>query len=165
MRRVPMVIAAGVTTAIIVLGVNALAPVGAQEKPDGQAQATLVERFADCMRDRGVAIPEVQGAALDRWLDTAHLPIAEARACKTALAPAADPKDGAADARKLATCLRDQGLDAPTEPMQLKQWIGRQDKAAVADAFEACGFGGPEASCGAPKGDDEAIAASKEGDQ
>jgi hypothetical protein len=157
MRRVPMVIAAGVTTAIIVLGVNALAPVGAQEKPDAQAQSALLDRFADCMRDRGVAIPALQDAELDRWLDTARLPIAEARACKTAVAPVGERKDGSADARKLATCLRAQGLDAPTDPMQLKRWIGRQDKAAVADAFEACGFGGPEPSCGAAKDDGKKI--------
>ena len=101
MRRVPMIIAASVTTAIIVLGVNALAPVGAQEKPGPPAGSDLVDRFADCMRDRGVAIPALQGAELDRWLDKARLPIADARACKTALAGVAERQEATADARKL----------------------------------------------------------------
>ena len=119
MRRVPMVIAAGVTTAIIVLGVNALAPAGAEENPGRQAGSALVDRFADCMRDRGVAIPALRGAALDRWLDTAHLPIAEARACKTALADVADQAKN--DAEKLTTA------DV------------RKLKAAAAEKLAACG--------------------------
>jgi hypothetical protein len=96
-----MVIAAGVTTAIIVLGVNALAPAGADESSRDPAGSELVDRFADCMRDRGVAIPELRGAALDAWLDDARLPIADARACKTALADVAEKAGAAADARKL----------------------------------------------------------------
>jgi hypothetical protein len=146
MRRVPMFVAAGVTTAIIVLGINALAPVSAQES----ARTDLATRFADCMRDRGVAVPARQGAALDRWLKSADLPIDDARACKTALAGVAE-KDTPADAVKLATCLRAQGFDVPAGPDRLKAWIARQDKAAIARAMEDCGAAGPEPSCGESK--------------
>jgi hypothetical protein len=144
-----MVIAAGVTTAIIVLGINALAPVSAQES--GRTRSDLATRFADCMRDRGVAIPARHGAALDRWLRSADLPIADARACKTALADVAARQDSKADARKLVTCLRAQGLDPPSDPMQLKPWIGRQDTAAIQDALEACGVSESKPSCAGEK--------------
>jgi hypothetical protein len=102
MRRVSMLVAAGVTTAIIVLGLNALAPVGAQES-GRQARSDLATKFADCLRDRGVAVPQLRGAALDRWFKSADLPIDTARACKTALAGVVE-KVTSADARKLAAC-------------------------------------------------------------
>jgi hypothetical protein len=156
MRRSPMVVAAGVITAIIVLGINALAPVGAQE-PGRQARSDLATKFSDCLRDHGVAVPELRGAALDRWFKSADLPIATARACKTALAGDVE-KDTPADAVKLATCLRAQGLNAPTDPVRLKAWIARQDKAAIEQALEDCGVRAPKPSCGPTTADAEKIA-------
>jgi hypothetical protein len=164
MRRIPMFVAAGVTTAIIVLGVNALAPVAAKENGSRQARSELADRFADCLRDHGVAVPELRGAALDRWFKSADIPIDTARACKTALAGEAE-KATSAGARELVACLRSKGLDPPTDPVQLKAWIARQDKAAIRDALEDCGVGGTEPSCGAPKADAEKLAPGKDVDQ
>jgi hypothetical protein len=148
MRRVPMFVAAGVTTAIIVLGINALAPVRAQES-GRHARSDLATKFSDCLRDHGVAVPQLRGTALDRWFKSADVSIETARACKTALAGEVE-KGTSADTRKLTACLRTKGLAAPSDPVKLKEWIGRQDRATIDRALEDCGPA-PEPPCGAPK--------------
>lgn len=101
MRRVPMFLAAAVSSALIALAVLTLDSVGAQGSEPPAASTDLATRFTTCMRDRGIDMPVLDTRGLDRWVKTHRLPDADARACKTALADVADKAAGA-DARKKA---------------------------------------------------------------
>ena len=152
MRRFSMVLATAVATAMITVAVVAIDSVGA-ETPGAQAQETIVARFADCMRDRGMAVPALRGAALERWLKRADLPEADARACKTALADVVDKAGSVhagADAAKLAGCLRAHGLEVPDDPFDLKRWIAEHRGRATEQALKECGLA-PAPSCGEAK--------------
>src|SRR5262245_24208669 len=144
MGRVRMALAAAVASALAVAAVAALDAVGADKVAAADDPAAA---FADCMRDHGAAIPNLGGVALERWLKTHPLPDATARTCKVAIAPPIDKRVAAADARRLAACLRARGLNPPTEPIALKQWIGAHRGAAVDHALEDCGVG-PAPACG-----------------
>jgi hypothetical protein len=151
MGRLTMVLAAAVATAMLVIAVSTLDAVGAD--PPKKAAADLTGQFASCLRDRGVAVPSLNGQALDRWLRTHRVPDAEARACKLAVAPPEPEVREApsADATKLSECLRAQGFDAPTDPLALKQWIGGQRGPAALRAIKRCGVDAAPAPCGAAK--------------
>lgn len=160
MRRLSMVLAAAVASALIIVAVAALDAVGADKSP-APGKDDLAGRFAQCLRDRGAAVPALSGVQLERWLKTHEPPLATARACKTALAGIAAPdvrSSGNADAKKIATCLRAHGLTPPTAPDDLKRWIlGHRDDAAVSRALEECGMG-PPPSCGDKEGQGSAAA-------
>ena len=160
MNRFSMVLAASVATAMLVIAIATLDAVGAG-KPT--ADNVLQQRFADCMRSHHVAIPELSGEALDRWFDSHAAAGETVRACKMAVAPgpevakvAPGPEAGEVrkadrvDAGKLAACIRGQGFDVPSDPYELKRWIGAQRTAAARRAMEHCGFA-KEPSCGDAK--------------
>ena len=138
MSRFTMVLAAAVATAMLVIGVSALDAVGA-DPPAKASDNELTARLADCLRDRGAAIPALSGAELDNWLRTHRLPDADIRACKMAVAPpeAAEPSAGV---KQLHDCLTAQGYDVPTDPVALKQWIGTQSTRAALGALKQCGL-------------------------
>jgi hypothetical protein len=164
MRRFTMVLAAAVATAMLVIAVSALAAVGAA--PPAKSADDLTARLADCLRDRGVAVPALTGDALDRWLQSHRIPDAEGRACKEAVAPPETREAPSMGVKQLSDCLRAQGLDVPTDPVALKQWIGRQRGAAAQGAIAKCGVAlKPEPApkpCGAAP--DDGKAARHEGD-
>jgi hypothetical protein len=146
MGRLRMTLAAAVITGMVVVAVAALDAVGADKV---NANDGLAMQFATCLRDRGVAVPNLGVAELDRWFATHRLPEATARACKTAVAPPYKARAATADAEKLAACLRAHGLQPPTDPVALKEWIGaHHGETAVARALEQCGFGPPPPACG-----------------
>jgi hypothetical protein len=142
MSRFTMVLAAAVTTAMLVIAASALDAVGADPPAKASADDNLTSKLADCLRDRGVAVPPLEGAALDRWLQTHRLPEADARACKTALGPrGTEVRDAPpASVKQLSTCLRAQGLDVPTDPAALKDWLGNQRSRTALDAMKKCGL-------------------------
>jgi hypothetical protein len=157
MRRLTMVLAAAVATAMLVIAVSALDAVGAD--PPATAPDDLTAKLADCLRDRGVAVPALTGDALDHWLQTHRIPDAEGRACKMAVAPPEMREAPSAGVKQLRECLRAQGFDVPTDPVALKQWIGSQRGTAAQNAIAKCGVGiKPEPApkpCGAaPKEED-----------
>ena len=141
MGRFTMVLAAAVATAMLVIAVSTLDAVGADPPAKASnAPDDLVVRLADCLRSRGVAVPALGATALDRWLQTHSVPDAEGRACKRAVAPRVEMREApSADAAKLSQCLRAKGLDAPSDPMALKQWIGAQHATAALRAIKECG--------------------------
>ena len=157
MNRFSMVLAASVATAMLVIAIATLDAVGAG-KPT--ADSDLQQRFADCMRSHHVAIPELSGEALDRWFDSHAAAGETVRACKMAVAPGPEVakapdagevrKADRVDAEKLAACIRGQGFDVPSDPYELKRWIGAQRTAAARRAMEHCGFA-KEPSCGDAK--------------
>ena len=147
MRRLSMVTAAAVASALLVVAVAALDAVGA-DGVSAQPKDDLVVRVAQCLRDRGVAVPALSGETLMRWLDTHRPPEAIARACKEAVAPPGPKltvvRKPADDVKKLTACLRAHGLDAPSAPDELKRWmLAHEDEAVLKD----CGMG-PPPSCG-----------------
>jgi hypothetical protein len=153
MGRFTMVLAAAVATAMLVIAVSTLNAVGAD--PPTKASNDLTSRLADCLRGRGVAVPALSGPALDRWLPTHHLPDADVRACKMAVAPrpATIREAPSVSVKKLTECLHAQGFDVPSDPLALKQWIGAQRSPAVLRALKQCDVAPvPDpAPCGKPK--------------
>ncbi len=159
MSRFTMVLAAAVATAMLVIGVSALEAVGADPPAKASAADELTGKLADCLRGRGVAIPALEGAALDRWLQTHRLADADVRACKMAVAPRGTEVREARSqgVKELSSCLRAQGFDVPTDPVALKEWIGHQRSRTALDALKQCGLvmkpdpgpDGQPAPCGA----------------
>ncbi|HEX5621325.1 MAG TPA: hypothetical protein VFX51_23065 [Solirubrobacteraceae bacterium] len=142
MTRFTMVLAAAVATAMLVIATSALDAVGADPPAKASAEDTLIGKLADCLRGRGVAVPALDGAALDRWLQTHRLPDADGRACKTALAPrGTEVREAPSESvKELSACLRAQGLDVPTDPVALKDWLGHQRGRTTLDAMKTCGL-------------------------
>lgn len=142
MSRFTMVLAAAVATAMLVIAASALDAVGADPPAKASAEDELTGKLADCLRDRGVAVPALDGAALDRWLQTHRLADSDVRACKMAVAPRETEARGAASkgVKELSSCLRAQGLDVPTDPVALKEWIGHQRSRRALGAMKECGL-------------------------
>ena len=149
MRGIRMSVAAAVATGLVVLAVAALDAVGADK---GNAKESGVAQLVQCLRDRGVAVPSLSGAALERWFPR-NVPDADGRACKAAVAASMGPPEKRAAAAvsvdKIVACLRAKGFDPPTDPVALKRWIGGH-----ADAAKACAVG-PEPDCGAAKEEEQ----------
>jgi hypothetical protein len=154
MSRFSMVLAAALATAMIVIAITTLDAVGADKRT---AQSDLTARLANCLRDRGVAVPEVSSPAVERWLDRHDVPEPIARDCKMQLAGAPGQvrapdevrEADKADAEKLAACLKARGFDAPSDPVQLKRWIITHHQEAI---LKECGMGpAPGPACGETK--------------
>jgi hypothetical protein len=103
----------------------------------------------DCLRDHGVSVPALTGTALDQWL-RAHVPESTGRTCKQVAVQSGEvPAAKSPDVDKMVSCLRAGGFDPPTDPIELKRWIGeRDDQPAVMRALKECGMG-PAPACGA----------------
>jgi hypothetical protein len=142
MSRFTMVLAAAVATAMLVVAASALDAVGADPPAKASTEAELTSKLADCLRGRGVAVPALEGAALDRWLQTHRIPDAEGRACKEELAPRGTEVREAESksVEELRSCLQAQGLNVPTDPVALKDWIGHQQSRAALGALKTCGL-------------------------
>lgn len=142
MSRFTMVLAAAVATAMLVTAATALDAVGADPPSEASAEGDLTVRLADCLRDRGVAVPALDGAALDRWLQTHQPPDADGRACKMAVAPhGTEVREAPSKSvEELSNCLRAHGLDVPTDPVALKEWIGHQRSRTALSAMRECGL-------------------------
>jgi hypothetical protein len=155
MRDFRMALGAAVASALVVVAVVALDAVGA-DKTKANAKKSEITQLVACLRDRGVDVPALSGAALDRWFARSDVPEADARACKTAIAGSIAPSDaraGKADGvDRIVACLRAKGFDPPTDPIALKRWIGERRGGAVKRALEECSAG-PAPDCG---GKDEA---------
>jgi hypothetical protein len=139
MSRFTMVLAAAVATAMLVIAVSALDAVGA-DAPTKASDNDLTAKLADCLRDRGIAVPAVSGDELDHWLQTHRIPDATGRACKEAVAPPQTRQAPSQGVKQLRDCLTAKGLDVPTDPIALKQWIGHQTSREGLDALKACGL-------------------------
>jgi hypothetical protein len=138
MSRFTMVLAAAVSTALLVIAVSALDAVGADPPAKAADEYDLTGKLADCLRGRGVAVPELERAALDRWLRTHRLADADVRACKMAVAPRGEARSPGV--KELSGCLRAKGFDVPTDPAALKDWLGHQTSRSALAAMKECGL-------------------------
>jgi hypothetical protein len=125
MNRFSLALVAATTAAIAATGVMALSAVGDDQRPNTPTKADR-EKLQACLRAAG----------------------GDERRCKVDRVE----KPGVAPAELLA-CLRDHGLDPPTDPVRLKMWILRTPAAKPCidvpkDAAEVpkradCGAGKP----------------------
>ena len=97
MNRFSLALVAATTAAIAVTGVMALSAVGDDQRPSTPTRADR-EKLQACLRAAG----------------------GDESRCKVGK----DAKPGVAPPELLA-CLRDHGLDPPTDPVELKMWIMR----------------------------------------
>jgi hypothetical protein len=143
-----MMLAAAVSSALVVVAVAALDAVGADKTIAKESEIT---QLVTCMRDRGVDVPNLSGTALDRWFARSDIPEADARACKRKVGESMGPTEVRAaksdGVDKIVACLRAKGFDPPTDPMTLKPWIFEQPGHAAERALEECGKG-PSPDCG-----------------
>jgi hypothetical protein len=108
-------------------------PAGADERgssPDAE--------FVDCMRAHGANISaDLRGAAIKRWVIAHEAEDGVTRAlgeCNGAVEKRATPD-------KLVGCLRDRGLNPPSDLLDLKPWLATQfETEAGRAALRACGM-------------------------
>jgi hypothetical protein len=127
MKRFLTVIAATAVAAAVTI------PAIADSDQGDPADAT----FVSCLRTNGIDIPAgTRGFAIKQWL-VAH----DSPSVNDALKKCApDAKQGdPVEVTRLIACLKDHGLQPPTDPVALKQWLGEQDGDAVRNALKACG--------------------------
>jgi len=103
-------------------------PAGADSGSDPDAT------FVNCMRTNGVDIPaDARGFAIKQWIG-AHESQPSVMDALKKCAPDAKRGGGVA-VDSLVACLKSKGLQPPTDPVALKQWLGSQDASVV----KACG--------------------------
>jgi hypothetical protein len=86
------------------------------------------------MRTNGVDMPaDARGIAIKQWI-AAHDTQPSVAAALKKCAPEAKIGDAQGPAQLIA-CLKGKGLNPPTDPAQLKQWLGSEDPSVV----KACG--------------------------
>jgi hypothetical protein len=178
MSRFTMALVAAATAAVAAIAVVALPAVG-----DDSGGASDVDQFAACLRAHGLAGAPSDPMALKPWIlrkqasDPAAVKAAF-DACKAQISDKPAVTAPGPDVKDMIDCVRKHGFaDAPTDPIEFKQWVGRQD-AANPDHLDAAlrdcklaldpgpkpGAGKPPADCGAPAPDKPAAPAEKPDD-
>jgi hypothetical protein len=119
--------------------------------------------FATCLRSLGIPIPpDLEGVAIKEWVG-AHQDTPGLEAAFQACDP--NPPQGKPDAgapEELLACLRNKGLEPPTDMDKLKPWILQQSETADGKAaLGSCGFDGPDAEKKQPAEDGGACGAAK----
>jgi hypothetical protein len=102
------ILAAAVATGLIVLAVAALDAVGADK---GNAAGNETTQLVNCLRDRGVPVPNITGDELDRWFPR-NVPDADGRACKEQVAASMPPADRSAAAKRSALAAKQSDCGA-----------------------------------------------------
>lgn len=141
MSRFTMALVAAATTAVAAIAVVALPAVG-----DDNNSNSDVDAFATCLRAHGLPGAPNDPTALKPWLagQESDNPLAVKRAmlaCDDTLPSKPAVRKPAPDANAVIACVRSHGIDAPTDPMAFKQWLGRQesaDSSPVRAALQAC---------------------------
>jgi hypothetical protein len=125
MKRLLAVVLATAAAAAVAAAITI--PAGADSASDPDAT------FVNCLRTNGVDIPaDTRGVAIKQWILAHDAPSVEDAIQKCA----PDAKKGdAIEVNKLIACLRDHGLQPPTAPDRLKDWMGSQSN----DVLKACG--------------------------
>jgi hypothetical protein len=124
MKRFLTVIAATAVAAAITI--PALADSGSSPDPEAT--------FVNCMRTNGIDIPaDTRGFAIKQWI-AAHESQPSVTDALKKCAPD-EKKGGGIAVDSLVACLKSHGLQPPTDPVALKQWLASQD----ASAIKACG--------------------------
>jgi hypothetical protein len=127
MSRLTITLTAAAASALVAAATVALPAIGDEGGSPGNDGAAA---FVACLRDHGLPGAPSRAEELKPWL--AAKEEKDPRAVKTALnacepkAPKPKPADRV-DVAKLAACLRDHGLDAPSDPTALKAWFQRME--------------------------------------
>ena len=126
MKRFLTVIAATAVAAAV--AIPAIANSGSGSGSDPEAT------FVNCMRTNGIDIPaDTRGFAIKQWI-AAHESQPSVTDALKKCAPD-EKKGGGIAVDSLVACLKSHGLQPPTDPVALKQWLASQD----ASVIKACG--------------------------
>jgi hypothetical protein len=125
MKRFLTVIAATAVAAAITI------PAIANDSGSGSGSGSDPEAtFVNCMRTNGVDIPaDTRGFAIKQWI-AAHESQPSVTDALKKCAPDEKKGDSIAVA-SLVACLKSHGLQPPTDPVALKQWLGSQDPSVI----------------------------------
>jgi hypothetical protein len=125
MKRLFTLLAATAASAAVTAAITL--PAGASDQSNPKDAP-----FVACLRDHGLAIPaDTTGDAIKGWLLAHDHANSAVEGCKP------DNPGGDIEVAQMAACLRDHGLNPPSDPDQLKPWLVQQDDSA---ALKACGF-------------------------
>jgi hypothetical protein len=164
MSRFTMTLAVAAASAVAAIAAVALPALGAGSKtPRRQAQPAPASfsAFVACLRSHGLADAPADPETLKPWLgakeaserDTVKAAMV---ACDAKVAP--KPVGGAEgpDIKDVIACVRDHGVDAPTEPDAFKRWLeDSKDSSAVDAVLRDCKMKlapGPSEGPGKPGG-------------
>ncbi len=128
MKRFLIVIAATAVAAAITIPALAKDSGPTHPSPDPEAA------FVNCMRTNGIDIPaDTRGFAIKQWI-AAHESQPSVTDALKKCAPD-EKKGGGIAVDSLVACLKSHGLQPPTDPVALKQWLASQD----ASVIKGCG--------------------------
>jgi hypothetical protein len=160
MSRFTMALVAAATAAIAAIAVVALPAVG-----DDSGGGNDMDQFAACLRTHGLADAPSDPTTLKPWIMRKQATDPEAvdaamRACKGILASKPAVKEPGPEIQDMIDCVRKHGFaDAPSDPVEFKQWLGRQETSnpdRLNEALKECklAFGpGPKPGAGKPPAD------------
>ena len=147
MSRLTIILTAAAASALATAAIVALPALG----DNGKSGDDSVASFAACLRSHGLdGAPSDSPMALKQWLGAREQsdPAAVKQAIGACAPPDTTPGNAErreltdADVAKLAACMRDHGLDAPSDPAALKRWFDQRkqsgDSAAFEDAVRKC---------------------------
>jgi len=149
MSRLTITLTAAAASALAAAAIVALPALGDNGK---SGDDDSVASYAACLRSHGLdGAPSDSPVALKQWLGAREQ--SDPAGVKKAISACAPPESkkprfaerrelSTADAAKLVACMRDNGLDAPSDPAALKRWFEQQkqtgDPAAFEDAARKC---------------------------
>jgi hypothetical protein len=141
MSRFMLALVAAATAAVAAIAVVALPAIG-----DDNTSHPDIDAFVACLRAHGLPGAPSDPVTLKPWLASkdAGDPLTVKRAmkaCDNTLPSKPAVSAPGPDIDTVIACVRRQGIDAPTAPMEFKQWLGRQqsaDSSPVRAALQAC---------------------------
>jgi hypothetical protein len=126
MKRFLTVVAATAVAAAITIPAIADSGSGSGSNSGADPEAT----FVNCMRTNGIDIPaDANGFAIKQWI-AAHESQPSVTDALKKCAPDSR-KGGGIAVDSLVACLKSHGLQPPTDPVALKQWLGTQDPSVI----------------------------------
>jgi hypothetical protein len=126
MSRLMITLTAAAASALAAAAIVALPALG----DDGKSGGDDVASYAACLRSHGLdGAPSDSPLALKQWLGAKEqTDPATVKKAMNACAPAEERRElSSADVAKLVACMRDNGLDAPSDPAALKAWFLRME--------------------------------------
>jgi hypothetical protein len=142
MSRFTMTLAVAAASAVAAIAAVALPALGADSKsPRRQAQPAPASfsTFVACLRSHGLAGAPEDPATLKPWLGAKES--SEPDTVKGAMLACDDkvtpkPVGGAEgpDVKDVIACVREHGVDAPTDPDAFKRWLGDSADSSAVDA-------------------------------
>jgi hypothetical protein len=143
MSRFSMALTAAAASALVAAAVLALPAFGGDSGTDGSPATAPAGfgAFVTCLRAHGLDGAPTAPEELKPWL--AGKEATDPNAVKTAMLACRDsqpkPTDHGPGIEEFGACLRSRGLDAPTAPDALKQWVASESgDPSFEDDLRAC---------------------------